>query len=277
VAVLVSLLRPDATGANTSQSEHVKAQLVADVQTIRPGSPFWLAIRFEIADEWHVNWINPGDAGLAPSVEWKMPAGFEASELLWPFPKRYGIGPLVIYGYDGELILMTRVVPPGDLTVGRDVRIAAGVDWLACAEACVPGSAEVEMTLPVRSQTPQARESWKAIFDKTRLDHPEPSGAWRVQAYLEDEDRITLEVRTNQQQDLDVGDCWFFPLEPGVIENGYVQEYIRRRSGFDLLLKRDRMTLEPPAQIAGVLVSKSGWDERHSRKAISIDVPLEAR
>jgi thiol:disulfide interchange protein DsbD len=260
-----------------SQSEHVRAELVANVQSIRPGSQFLVAVRFEIEDDWHLNWINPGDAGLAPSVGWKLPNGFRVSGLMWPYPSRFRIGPLIIYGYDRELMLMARVTPPEDLATNSRVEIAADVDWLACAEACVPGGTSLSLTLPVRSSFPHGAEEWKSAFEKTQTDRPKPSADWRVQAYLEDEERIVLEIRSNTRFDVEVGDCWFFPLYSDVIEHGDIQTLAVRPRGFDLTLKRARMSLDVPERITGVLVSDTGWDERGTIRAISIDVLIDQR
>ncbi len=134
-----------------------------------------MGVHFDIEDGWHLNWINPGDAGLAPSIRWKLPDGFDAGEVVWPYPSMYRIGPLVIYGYDKELLLMARVTPPADLPATGRVEIGADVDWLACAEACVPGAAELTAALPVRSSHPSPNDRWQSAFEEARRGQPTPS------------------------------------------------------------------------------------------------------
>jgi len=261
-------------GTGHSQSAYVRAQLVADVQTIQPGRPFWAAVRFEIEKDWHVNWINPGDAGLAPSITWKLPDGFEVGELLWPAPHRYQIGPLVIYGYDGELLLMARLTPPENLQAGTKVKMSADVDWLACAEACVPGEAEVKLALPVQNEHPEPNAKWTAALEKTRLEQPQPLANWAVQAFVEDEERYGLEVRSFGDAGISIGGCEFYPLQPDFIEHAAVQYFTSRSRGFDLALKRAQMSLEIPERLTGVLVINSLGGER---LALSVDVPFERR
>ena len=66
------------------ESEPVKVELVAEDTSIQEGKPFWVAIHFLPEEGWHLYWKNPGDAGAAPDVEWKLPEGFSVKPLLWP-------------------------------------------------------------------------------------------------------------------------------------------------------------------------------------------------
>jgi DsbC/DsbD-like thiol-disulfide interchange protein len=274
--ILLFAEHPGACEAN-SQSEQVRARIVAEVQSIRPGSPFWLGVHFDIEEGWHLNWVNPGDAGLAPSIRWRLPEGFKVNELVWPYPRLYRIGPLAIYGYDTTLLLMARVIPPQQLPAGKRIRIGADVDWLACAEACVPGKAELVLELPVSDATPRLDERWRAAFERARLNEPMPSAGWRVRAFVEDERRYVLEVRSSSPEETAITGCLFFPFASDVIEHAGPQEFSAHYGGFDLVLQRARMSTEIPDRIAGVLVAQPGWDRSGKRRAISIDVPLEAR
>ena len=216
VALILAALHPPATTAD-SQNDYVNARLVADVESIRPGTPFWIGIHLDIKPGWHVNWINPGDAGLAPSAGWSLPDGFVATETMWPFPSRYAIGPVVIYGYDTSLLLIAQVTPPADLEASGRIEIGADVHWLACADTYVPGDAEVSILLPVRSSPPQPDEKWRTKFEAARAGHPRPAGRWRVQAFVEDEERYVLEIRSSAPDDDEIRECTFFPRESDAI------------------------------------------------------------
>src|SRR6202008_3713117 len=54
------------------------AALLSEGASIEPGAPFWLGLRQRIAPGWHTYWLNPGDSGEAPTLDWKLPAGFAA-------------------------------------------------------------------------------------------------------------------------------------------------------------------------------------------------------
>lgn len=268
--------------AESSQNDYVQAELVADVQSIQPGNPFWVAVRFVIEKNWHINWINPGDAGLAPSIEWTLPDGFKVGDLMWPAPHSYRIGPLVIYGYGNELLLMARLFPPQKLVPGELAEIRAAVDWLACAEACVPGAAELLIKLPVRPSEPIVNDKWRKAMDEVRKDLPIPSGVWNVTAFWVDEERYVIEVNSRGESEMEIDTCEFFPLESDVIEHSAAQEFKARQTGFEIALKRAHMSLAIPERLTGVLVSDSGfagteYGDGVKRRAISIDVPLERR
>ena len=62
----------------------VKASLVADTASIESGKSFRVGVRLIMDPGWHTYWKNPGDAGLATTVAWKLPKGFSAGKLGWP-------------------------------------------------------------------------------------------------------------------------------------------------------------------------------------------------
>jgi len=45
-------------------------ELVGEVGGIAPGQPFWVALYQRISPGWHTYWVNPGDSGEPPRVEW---------------------------------------------------------------------------------------------------------------------------------------------------------------------------------------------------------------
>src|SRR6266545_4179209 len=83
-----------ATGATASRaapapaSPLVPVELLAETQSIGAGRTFWVALHQEIAPGWHTYWMNPGDSGEPPRIEWTLPAGFTAGEIQWPPPPR---------------------------------------------------------------------------------------------------------------------------------------------------------------------------------------------
>ena len=142
----------------------VMTQLLADVDSIAPGKPFTLGVKFKIAPDWHIYWINPGDTGLPTKVTFDLPPGFTASDLQFPVPRRIELpGNLVSFGYEDEVMLLATVTPPGDLAVGSDVTIRGKASWLVCKENCLRGDQNIQMTLKTDAK-PQAAN--QAEFDK---------------------------------------------------------------------------------------------------------------
>ena len=113
-----------AAGAPSVSSPHARAELIADTDSVAPGQESWLGLRFELESGWHIYWINPGDSGEPPRVQWHLPAGFRVGS--------------VDYGYEGEALLMASIQPPSELAVGDSVKFEATVKWLVCRETCIP-------------------------------------------------------------------------------------------------------------------------------------------
>jgi len=136
-------------GASASVTQpHVTAELIPETTSVQAGQPFDVALHLHSDTGWHTYWINPGDAGLATRITWTLPPGFTAGPIQWPTPEKHNMGPLVTYGYEGDVYLLTTITPPkSDLPQHFDVKAKA--TWLVCQEECIPGKAE--LTLPLDS------------------------------------------------------------------------------------------------------------------------------
>jgi DsbC/DsbD-like thiol-disulfide interchange protein len=162
-----------AAAAPPPASQLVKPTLLADVSSIAPGQPFTVGVLMRLAPKWHVYWINPGDSGLVPGVEWKLPPGFSAGDLQFPVPKKIDLpGGLVNYGYEDAVMLTTTIMPPRDLAAGASVPIDAKLTYLVCNEDnCVPGDAKLHLDLQTSASPTPANEQ---LFKDWRAQLPAP-------------------------------------------------------------------------------------------------------
>lgn len=136
-----------ATGA--AEESHVRARLVSDAGELQPGESFHLGVLLEPELGWHVYWRNPGEAGLATEIDFKVPEGFEVGELRWPAPVFFEQpGGLAGFGYDASVVLAAEVTAPERLPSATSVSVTAS--WLACKDVCVLGSAKLKAELPLR-------------------------------------------------------------------------------------------------------------------------------
>ena len=122
------------------------ARLVAEGDA-RPGGSVWIALEEVIRPGWHTYWINPGDAGNPTTIDWTVPAGWKAGEIVWPRPKRLPVGPLMDYGYEGKLWLLTEVSVPADAKPGTSVTLKAAASWLVWQQVCVPEDRALDVTV----------------------------------------------------------------------------------------------------------------------------------
>jgi thiol:disulfide interchange protein DsbD len=192
--------------ADQPVDKYVKLELVSEQDAIVPGKDLWLGFRFDLQDEWHTYWINPGDSGEAPGIEWQLPAGFQAGAIQWPYPERLSTPPFADYGYEHQVLLMAPVRPPAQLRDGETQKITARVRYLVCRDVCIPGQKQLELTLRVKSAAPasSARELFRAA--RARLPVPAPS-SWKISAASMG-DEFVLDLKSGNP----VKTPQFFPL-----------------------------------------------------------------
>lgn len=142
----------------------VQATLLADTTAIVPGQPFQAGLLLEMAPGWHTYWEYSGDAGLPTTIVWTLPEGFQAGPIQWPAPEaKLEPGDIQTYAYSGRVLLLTTITPPA--TLSENATLRAKVDWLVCEKICIPGGAEVELTLPVSDTASPANA---ALFEEFR-------------------------------------------------------------------------------------------------------------
>lgn len=174
--------------AQPVKTEHVTAELVAERSAVQPGQSLRIGLRLQHIPHWHTYWRNPGDSGLPTTLTWTLPAGSEAGEIEWPAPQRLPIGPLVNYGYEGELLLPLVFTAPADAQPGSTLNLQAKATWLVCRDVCIPESAALRLQLPVvgggaalDALTPGSTEH-TALFERARDAQAEPLANWTVDA-----------------------------------------------------------------------------------------------
>ena len=170
------------SGNSTSVTQpHVTAELIPEVTTVEPGKPFDVALHLHMDKDWHTYWINPGDAGLATTINWTLPPGFTAGPIQWPTPEKHKMGPLITYGYDGDVYLITTITPPKS-GLPQHFDIKATARWLVCLEECIPGKAD--LTLPLDSGMLNLRlpADNSDFFAQARSRMPVPNTRWDVSA-----------------------------------------------------------------------------------------------
>ena len=133
--------------AQDGQSAHIKAKLVTASPAVPAGGEIWAAIDYTSAPGWHTYWINPGDTGLAPKVTWNLPDGFTAGDIQFPTPKLLPTLGLMSYGYEGRTLLLVKLRNGGRFAAGQPLPLKAHVDFLVCADVCVPESLDVGTTI----------------------------------------------------------------------------------------------------------------------------------
>jgi len=153
---LVVAIEPHCLGQTYQGKQLVKAELLADTTAVVPGKPFTVGLLLRMAPAWHTYWKFSGDAGLPTELKWKLPAGWKVGEIQWPIPlKTIDPGDIQTYGYVDEVLLMQEITPPAKVD-GSSAKLSADASWLVCEKICIPGSATLQMELPVSATSQPA-------------------------------------------------------------------------------------------------------------------------
>lgn len=274
IRTLLLILLPMACFAQAAGTKHVEARLISEVKWIQPGQPFWVALRLQMDDDWHTYWRNPGDAGLPTKIEWQLPDSFSAGQIQWPYPERFVDPPLLSYGYSGEVLLPVKIQPPSSLATASSVELKAKANWLECKESCLPGSAELTLTLPVKNIPPQKDARWADAFAATRERLPVESTNWDITA-AKHGGSLTLSLIPPADFEGSLTSLAFCPDEEMILDHATQPEFTRENGRYRLTMKLSSLRQHPITEISGVLIAEPGWQTPDSARALRIDLPVQ--
>ena len=258
---------PRAAGPTPAGPPKVSVKLISEGASIEPGSPLWVGLQQRIAPGWHTYWLNPGDSGEAPSIDWSLPTGFGAEPIVWPQPERLPVGPVMSYGYTREVVLLTRVTVPADARPGSRVTLRGRASWLVCEKTCIPEEADVALTLPVIEGRPAPAATASAI-ERARRAVPAPS-PWPA-ALSATAKTVTVSVAAPRLAADRISDVWFFPARWGVIDHAAPQAVTIDGVGITLRVARGALPDGPATDLDGVLVMRERLDQGPVTQAFAI-------
>ncbi len=227
-------------------SPRATATLITDTDHIAPGQPFRAALRLRMAPGWHTYWKNPGDAGVAPTLTLKLPDGATASDIAWPAPAQQPEGPLMTWGYSGEVTLPITITAPSALT------LQATATWLVCNNICVPEDGTFRLTLPAGTPAPSAQSP---LFQAAEAAAPRPSP---FPARISPDGILAVTAPDA------ITSAWFAPDTPDAIQPAAPQPFARTAEGFTLALTGAK----PNQPLTGVLTLH---DRTGQTQALQID------
>jgi DsbC/DsbD-like thiol-disulfide interchange protein len=260
---LALLLSAATTQAENTPITHGTLELVAEDQWITAGHKLYLGLHFQLEKDWHIYWVNPGDSGEPPRVEWKLPPGVTAGAIEWPTPHRLEAPGIVDFGYENSVALIVPMYPDAGLAT-QPVQFGAVLKLLVCSrEMCIPGKAQLSLTLPVKTQPALQDPRTADLFATTRKSLPLPvPGGWVVKV-TETSHFFVLTANAGHP----ITQAVFFPLAESQIANAAPQKLVRTGNGFQLTLMKSDQLLKPIARLKGVLALSAD-------RAYVINVPI---
>jgi thiol:disulfide interchange protein/DsbC/DsbD-like thiol-disulfide interchange protein len=273
--IAVGLPAPLGAQEDEGTSPHSAEQMVAEVSSIQPGTPFTVAVHFEFDPGWHTYWVNGGDAFQVTTIEWTLPEGIQAGEIQWPVPERYVTGPLVSYIHHDEVALLVDITPPSELSSGSSVRLSALVNWLVCETQCEQASQEFSLEIPVGTGPPEADLRWVDLFRESRARLPKVMEAWSIQAEATQSGyRLTVQSSGDGRSPPD--SVHFFVAEENVLDHAASQSAVLEDGRLALELTGSPYAKEPVSVLRGVLVAEEGgsWSPDESVSGLQVEVEV---
>ena len=261
--ICASLISTQALTDNIVDASDSRIEILTESTSITPGDELLIGFKFTLNPGWHTYWENPGDAGEGASIKWNLPNDVSASEILWPGPQRIPVEPLMTFGYEDEVVLLTKIYTSEATIV--PLNLNALVSWYTCKEICIPQEAEVSIPIKLGNKTPSVS---KEILDQTLEEVPiQFEGTYRVQR-LEDSYILQGQLKNQDQYD----SIYFFPKDYGLTDYTKDQFYEINKDSFSLQIKAAEIEIENRT-FEGVIAINKG----EAVSFIEINYPLKAK
>jgi thiol:disulfide interchange protein DsbD len=270
IGLVAAVVLVGAAGATVSAAEtsspRVRIELLSDSASIAAGETFWIGLRQQIAPGWHTYWMNPGDSGEPPRIEWTLPPGFRVGDFVWPPPERIAVGPAMSFGYANEVVLPLPVTAPRDLPAEGRVVLRGTASWIVCEKVCIPEEAPFALTVSTGVSRPDPRGA--TLIAAARRAAPTPS-PWPA-SFEATPETVTLEIAARGLASERIQDVWFYPARWGAIVNAAPQRSRTHAGGITLEVARGPLAEAVAGPIEGVLVVSERLDGAVARQAFLV-------
>jgi thiol:disulfide interchange protein/DsbC/DsbD-like thiol-disulfide interchange protein len=259
----------DVLGSQVVQSEQVRAELLVHApQGAAAGKTIWLGLKLRHSEGWHTYWKNPGDSGLPTQLEWQLPPGVVAGPMDWPTPKKFPLGPLANFGYDGTVLLPTPITLP-DNWAGQALNVGLNASWLVCRTECIPEEGQFRTTVSATAPTTLNG----LLFEDAQKRAPKEA------ANKSSQSSVSGQFLHFQSGDLPV--AWhnksltFFPEVPNIIEPGAAWEQTWTNGRWTARLPLSDLRTEAPTTLKVVIAHNEGLAHGQSAQAgVRLSVPV---
>ena len=204
------------SGALPDAQPKVQASLIPEHSAVAPGGTVTVALNEVIRKDWHTYWVNPGDSGAPTMIKWQLPQGWTADAIQWPYPKRLPVGPLMNFGYENQVALLSDLRAPADAKPGDTATIAADVMWLVCSDVCIPEEAHLTLPVGIAAAPPPPDAKTAALFAQARSKLPHAS-PWKA-VYDAGDKRFAVEIQSPELASARPREAAFYPYADGYLE-----------------------------------------------------------
>ncbi|MHB8303688.1 MAG: protein-disulfide reductase DsbD domain-containing protein, partial [Acidobacteriaceae bacterium] len=238
--------------AQPVRTQHLTVELLTETGAIAPNHDFLAGLHFVLDKGWHIYWVNAGEAGEPPRVDWQLPTGITAGDLQFPAPQRLPLGPLMDFGYENEVLLPVPMRTDGSLMPGSKVNLRGHLHFLVCSNVCIPGKAEIEDSVAVTAQPGAPNPATEPLFlaAERHLPRTLPAGAVQVQ-----QTKTAFVIRLTGKS---VASAEFYPYDQDLIANAAPQIIRPQPDGLWITVEKAQGLQQVPAQMHGLLKFPDG-------------------
>ena len=145
--------------SNPEDTGHARASLITNLKNSEQES-FYVGLRLEMQEGWHTYWENPGDSGSPFDAKWTVNEGIIVENVQWPTPVTIPYPPLMTFGYEGDVVFPFKVFRSLDSELES---ISLELNFLICADICIPESASLTLDLSSATPSPLVNEAVKNL------------------------------------------------------------------------------------------------------------------
>jgi thiol:disulfide interchange protein/DsbC/DsbD-like thiol-disulfide interchange protein len=257
------------TDTTVTQTEQVRAELMAHAPDgAAAGSTVWMGLQLTHATDWHTYWKNSGDSGQPTELKWTLPPGVSAGSVQWPTPRKFPLGPLANYGYNGTVLLPVPLTVDPSFT-GQEIEVKLYAAWLVCRKECIPEEGNFALRLPVVGSTAINGLAFDAAFKAAPADLP-PADS-----------KVSPQAKTLQVDIAGLPAAWrgqtleFFPETAGLIEPGSPWEQHWEGQRWSASVPLSPYLSESPTTLPLVLALARAPGEGPGSAGVRMEVPVQ--
>lgn len=254
--------------AEPVRRDHATVELITERPAVAPGERFHVGLRIRHDPEWHTYWINPGDSGLPTRLDWRLPEGVTVGEIVWPAPRRFDLGGVVNFGFEGDLLLPVPVTVDPGVPPGTRLELGAKASWLICKDICIPGDAELAVAVDVvapDAAPPAAASEVTEAFVSAMAAVPKrlPASSARFAERGESIDIVVDGLR----EGIDPGALEIFPVAPQILASAPSPAVALESGAIGIRSPKNDYFVGLPERVDLVVVHGSG----HAREAWAVE------
>jgi DsbC/DsbD-like thiol-disulfide interchange protein len=192
---LLAAVSPVLAARDVDDEHPAEARLVSEFSEWAPGTTRFIGVHLKMDEGWHVYWDGQNETGLPVAATLDLPEGFSAGRMVWPVPRRYiSPGDILDHVYEDEVTVLIPIHVPPEAKRGQRVTISGELEWLVCADVCIPGWGDGSVTVRIGSETEAPRGDGFEQIAASRANMPAPLPESQTELTL-GWDGDTLEIR----------------------------------------------------------------------------------